>query len=79
MKVTLLLRAVLLAAVFLLSSAVEDAAPFDKNELEAVLRKEHSQRISNVYDSANGIQYTWHIERQELCPGVDGKCEKDEL
>ena len=24
-------------------------------------------------------RYTWNIEKQELCPGVDGKCEKEEL
>lgn len=70
-------RLLLLLALAALGAA-EDP-PFDKEELEAILRKEHSQRISNVYDSANGIQYTWNIERQELCPGVDGKCTKDEL
>ena len=56
-----------------------EGATFNKEELEKLLRKEHSQRISNIYDSANGVQYTWNIEKQELCPGVDGKCTKDEL
>eukprot|EP00308_Calcidiscus_leptoporus_P006492 CAMPEP_0119364732 /NCGR_PEP_ID=MMETSP1334-20130426/11649_1 /TAXON_ID=127549 /ORGANISM="Calcidiscus leptoporus, Strain RCC1130" /LENGTH=94 /DNA_ID=CAMNT_0007380517 /DNA_START=55 /DNA_END=340 /DNA_ORIENTATION=- len=39
---------------------------FDKAELEALLRKEHSDRISNIYDSANSIQYTWNIEKQDF-------------
>eukprot|EP00316_Scyphosphaera_apsteinii_P011088 CAMPEP_0119334522 /NCGR_PEP_ID=MMETSP1333-20130426/87493_1 /TAXON_ID=418940 /ORGANISM="Scyphosphaera apsteinii, Strain RCC1455" /LENGTH=78 /DNA_ID=CAMNT_0007344829 /DNA_START=19 /DNA_END=255 /DNA_ORIENTATION=- len=52
---------------------------FNKVELEELLRKDHSDRISNIYDSENNIQYTWNIERQELCPGVDGKCSKEEL
>ena len=56
-----------------------EESPFNKEELEKLLRAEHSQRISNIYDSANSMQYTWNIEKQELCPGVDGKCTKDEL
>ena len=36
--------------------AAEDKAPFNKDELEALLRKEHSQKVSNIYDSENGIQ-----------------------
>jgi len=60
--------------------AVEPGAPpFNKDELETLLRKEHSQRISNIYDSENGIQYSWDIANQKLCPGVDGKCSKEEL
>jgi len=55
------------------------ATPFDKEGLEALLRKEHSQRVSNIYDSEHSIQYTWDIDNQVLCPGVDGKCEKEEL
>ena len=58
--------------------AAEDA-PFNKAELESLLKAEHSQKISNIFDSAAGIQYTWNIERQELCPGVDGVCSKEEL
>lgn len=54
-------------------------AKFNKDELEEILRKEHSDRISNIYDSENDIQYTWNVESQELCPGVDGKCSKEEL
>lgn len=38
-----------------------------------------SQKISNVFDPVNKIQYTWHIETQMLCPGVDGVCSKEEL
>lgn len=72
-------RLLLLLALAALGGADDEPEAFNKEELEKVLRKEHSQRISNVYDSANGIQYTWDIERQELCPGVDGKCTKDEL
>ena len=40
------------------------AARFDKEALEAVLRKDHSQRVSNVYDNENKIQYTWNVEKQ---------------
>ena len=31
-------------------------ATFNKDELEEILRKEHSDQISNVYDSQNDIQ-----------------------
>ena len=31
-------------------------AKFNKDELEEILRKEHSDRISNIYDSENDIQ-----------------------
>ncbi|KAL1526825.1 hypothetical protein AB1Y20_015517 [Prymnesium parvum] len=68
-----------LLALCATSCAADTPPPFNKAELEAVLRKDHSQRISNIYDSESGIQYTWDIENQELCPGVDGKCSKDEL
>ena len=141
--------ALLVASAFLLcaSRAAEvDSAPgakFNKAELEAILKKEHSDRVSNIYDSENGIQrrrlpnkcpgtqqpraaarlsrrpariaqgcraepgrrafaarartlllarprrterraavvgrYTWDVENQELCAGVDGKCSKEEL
>ena len=56
------LVAVLLLVLPLIAVA-EDAPPFNKDELEQVLRKEHSQKISNVYDSATGTQYTWNIEK----------------
>jgi len=68
---------VALVAALALASAAD--APFNKEELEAILKAEHSQKISNVYDSTNDIQYTWNIEAQELCPGVDGTCSKEEL
>ena len=54
--------ALLVASAFLLcaSRAAEvDSAPgakFNKAELEAILKKEHSDRVSNIYDSENGIQ-----------------------
>lgn len=54
-------------------------AKFNKAELEAILKKEHSDRVSNIYDSENDIQYTWDVENQVLCPGVDGTCSKTEL
>ena len=65
--------ALLVASAFLLcaSRATEvDSAPgakFNKAELEAILKKEHSDRVSNIYDSENGIQ------RRRLpnkCPGT---------
>lgn len=59
--------------------ATAEGASFNKDELEELLKKEHSQKISNVYDPDTGVQYTWNIEAQELCPGVDGKCSKEEL
>ena len=34
---------------------------------------------ANIYDDEKGIQYTWNVEKQELCVGVDGVCAKDEL
>ena len=54
----LVLRALLLAALVVGSSGAPEAEtpPFDKEELEALLRKEHSQRVSNIYDSEKGIQ-----------------------
>ena len=130
------------------ASEVESDVPgakFNKDELEAILKKEHSDRVSNIFDSENGIQhrclstlpslqqpvrrahgprgppvlpraappgtergtlavwqperpsspctplqtseqraafvgrYTWDVDNQELCAGVDGKCSKEEL
>jgi len=75
-----LLRAcVVFVAAALCAAEEAPATPFDKEGLEALLRKEHSQRVSNIYDSEHSIQYTWDIDNQVLCPGVDGKCEKEEL
>ena len=141
-----LLRLVVAAAALTFACAFEAADPepgaaFNKEELEKILRAEHSTKISNVYDSENGIQcaaphraprmqpppppllpppprcrrhrrrisrqranaaallpppplpaaaahppaallvrrYTWNIELQELCAGVDGVCSKEEL
>jgi|TARA_B100000524_G_scaffold332512_1_gene219766 hypothetical protein len=59
--------------------AVAAQKKFEKERLEAVLRRDHSDKVSNVWDSEHHIQYTWNIEKQELCVGVDGKCDKDEL
>ena len=53
-----LLSALLLSvAVHAFDATEADKAPsFNKAELEELLRKEHSQRISNIYDSENDIQ-----------------------
>ena len=101
----LLALAALVALARGFEAAEESAAPgakFNKDELEKILKREHSDRISNIYDSENDIQcatpvrasvrqqpsqptraavgrYTWNVEAQELCPGVDGKCSKEEL
>ena len=48
----LLLLTTLLSAAY----AEEEKAPFNKDELEQLLKKEHSQRVSNIYDSEAGIQ-----------------------
>lgn len=54
MRQSILLYALALFAAFAL--AADDAPPFNKEELEALLKKEHSQRVSNIYDNENGIQ-----------------------
>ena len=56
-----LLRLVVAAAALTFAGAFEAADPepgaaFNKEELEKILRAEHSTKISNVYDSENGIQ-----------------------
>ena len=56
-----LLRLVVAAAALTFACAFEAADPepgaaFNKEELEKILRAEHSTKISNVYDSENGIQ-----------------------
>ena len=73
------MRVFALVLVASIVGVAADEPPFDKAELEKLLRAEHSQTISNVYDKENGIQYTWNVQKQELCEGVDGKCSKDEL
>jgi len=72
-------RALLVAVAAFALAADEPNHGFDKEELEKLLRADHSQKISNVFDPVNKIQYTWHIETQMLCPGVDGVCSKEEL
>ena len=56
-----------LAFAALAAAEEELAPPFNKEELEAVLRKDHSQRVSNIYDPNTDTQYTWDVENQELC------------
>ena len=80
------MRSALAALIALVATTAAAETPdfdvstsFDKAELEKLLKAEHSQTISNVYDKENSIQYTWNVEKQELCEGVDGKCAKDEL
>lgn len=55
-----MLRALIVCSLLLACSAFEAAdpekPPFNKEELEEILRKDHSDRISNIYDSANDIQ-----------------------
>ena len=35
--------------------------------------------VHMVLDVRLTLRYTWNVESQELCPGVDGKCSKEEL
>lgn len=51
-----MLRGILVLVLAALCACEEAQAPFNKVELEELLRKEHSTRISNIYDSENGIQ-----------------------
>ena len=55
-----MLRSLIVCSLLLACSAFEAAdpekPPFNKEELEEILRKDHSDRISNIYDSANDIQ-----------------------
>ena len=46
----------LIAALLAVGVGADDPPPFDKDALEAILKKEHSQKVSNVYDSENSIQ-----------------------
>jgi hypothetical protein len=66
--------ALFVASAFLLcasrASEVEAQVPgakFNKDELEAILKKEHSDRVSNIYDSENGIQ---RRRLSNKCPGT---------
>ena len=78
MRLSALMLRVLLLVALVVGSLAETPA-FDKEEIEAQLKKEGSQKVSNIYYSDKGIQYTWNVEKQELCVGVDGVCSKDEL
>ena len=62
-------RAFLFLVIALFAAArADDAPPFNKEELEALLKKEHSQKISNIYDSQNGIQCAPPLHsRARLC------------
>ena len=51
-----LLSSLVLCALIALGACEGTPPPFNKAELEELLRKEHSQRISNIYDQENGIQ-----------------------
>ena len=55
-----MLRSLIVCSLLLACSAFEAAdpekPPFNKEELEEILRKDHSDRISNIYDSENKIQ-----------------------
>ena len=52
-----MLRALcLLAALLVGVHAADETPPFDKEELETLLRKEHSQRVSNIFDSSTNTQ-----------------------
>ena len=104
------MRRIVLAAMALAIASGEDAwmDVFDKEGLEKVMKEEHGQKISNIFDTAANIQYaprrtlhaamrtltrrtcprsrgrpprryTWDVENQVLCPGLDGVCEKEEL
>lgn len=77
------MRSVLYVASALLfcacrASEVESDVPgakFNKDELEAILKKEHSDRVSNIFDSENGIQHRASVKiaqpaaARAACPG----------
>ena len=46
----------LLALLVALAHAEESVHAFNKEELEKLLKEEHSQRVSNIYDNEAGIQ-----------------------
>ena len=50
------IRLLLLALLVALAHAEESAHAFNKEELEKLLKEEHSQRVSNIYDNEAGIQ-----------------------
>ena len=47
---------VAVALLAALAAASEDAPAFNKEELEKILKAEHSQKVSNVFDAQNNIQ-----------------------
>ena len=51
----------------------------DMKELESILKRDHAEFATNVFDKDNQRQFTWNVERQELCEGKDGSCVKDEV
>lgn len=56
-RATQLLALALLAALSRADDSLEPKPlPFQKEELEKLLKSEHSTRISNIYDSEAGIQ-----------------------
>ena len=63
----------IVAALAVGAAGEADPPPFNKEELEVMLRAQHSQKISNVYDPHTKTQYTWNVEKQELCPGVSAR------
>lgn len=54
MRVTCVVAA--LAALVMVAADEAKPPPFNKEELEGILRKEHSTRISNVYDKETETQ-----------------------
>ena len=50
------IRLLLLALLVALAHAEESVHAFNKEELEKLLKEEHSQRVSNIYDNEAGIQ-----------------------
>ena len=50
------MRVLAVALLAALAAASEDAPAFNKEELEKILKAEHSQKVSNVFDAQNNIQ-----------------------
>ena len=48
--------ALLLAAAAAFETETSKPGAFNKEELEAILKKDHSDRVSNIFDSDNNIQ-----------------------
>jgi hypothetical protein len=36
---------------------------FDKKQLEAIMKEQHSDKVSNIYDAATGTQFTWNVQK----------------